>query len=70
MAHQTGLLVCQKVSTFESKVVIRDRCLRLNMNISDSLKGGGGLVIELHTVAAFISMWGNDVMRSALYKKT
>ena len=62
-------MVCQKVSTLESKIVIRNRCIRLNMIISDSLRGVDGVVIELHSVAALIYYVGNDVMRSALYRK-
>ena len=46
------------ISTFESNVAIRYRCLRLNMNISDSLRGVDRLAIEVHRVATLVSVDG------------
>lgn len=37
------------------------------MSITDSLRGVVGMVIELHKDAGLISIWGNDVTRSAIY---
>ena len=51
-------MVCLRSNAFESKIVIRNQFLSLNMNISDSLRGADGMVLELHRVAAIISMWG------------
>ena len=51
-------MVCLRLSTFESKMVIRNQCLSLEMNISDSLRGVDGVVLELHSVAALISVCG------------